>query len=99
MPDKVIEYNQPTSKPVPKMRAVGNAGGIVTGLVAVLALLGIIVPDNISAAATAAVTAVMVLVSALQAIVTFMAGYYKKDARPVEVVKVIEQTSAESVKG
>lgn len=41
---KLIEYNQPTNLPVPKVAAAGIAGVIVTAIVTVLAMAGVIVP-------------------------------------------------------
>jgi predicted membrane channel-forming protein YqfA (hemolysin III family) len=89
---KLIEYEQPTSLPVPKVAAAGIAGVIVTAVVTVLALSGIIVPDNVSQAAVNAVAAVIFLISAVQTVVTFAAGYFKKDARPAPVVDEIRRT-------
>lgn len=99
MEKKVIEYNQPTSLPVPKVAAVGIAGVIVTAIVALLAAFGIIVPDNVSQAATGAVAGIIFVISAIQTIVTFAAGYYKKDAKPVEAVKEIVETNPENLRG
>ena len=89
---KLIEYEQPTSLPVPKVAAAGIAGVIVTAVVTILALSGIIVPDNVSQAAVNAVTAVVFLVSAVQTVVTFAAAYFKKDAKPAPVVDEIKRT-------
>lgn len=61
-------------KPVPKVQAVGTAGAVITGIVALLAAFGIVVPEEISDAALAVVVGVT-------AIVTFVAGYLKKDLR------------------
>lgn len=97
--EKVIKYNQPTSLPVPKVAAVGVAGVIVTALVTVLALFGVIVPDNVSQAATGAVAGIIFVVSAIQTIVTFAAGYIKRDQKPVDVVREIQSTNPEDLRG
>jgi predicted amino acid-binding ACT domain protein len=89
---KLIEYEQPTSLPVPKVAAAGIAGVIVTAVVTVLAMSGIIVPDNVSQAAVNAVSALVFLVSAIQTVVTFAAAYLKKDAKPAPVVNEIKRT-------
>lgn len=95
---QVREYEQPTSVPVPKVAAVGIAGVVVTALVSMLAAFGILVPDNVSTAATGAVAGVVIVISALQTIITFVAGYLKKDAKPVEAIKAI-QADAENLRG
>ena len=97
--EKVIKYNQPTALPVPKVAAVGVAGVVVTAIVAVLAAFGIIVPDNVSQAATGAVAGIIFLISAIQTIVTFAAGYIKRDVQPVDVVKEIKETNPEDLRG
>lgn len=79
---KLVEYNQPTSVPVPKVAATGIAGVIITAIVTVLALTGVIVPDSVSSAAVGAVSAIVVVVSSLQTIVTFVSAYLKKDKKP-----------------
>ena len=71
--------NQPTNQPTPKVAAVGAAGIVVTALVSVLALTGVIVPDNVSQAAVDAVTAIVITVSAVQTVIQFFAGYLKKN--------------------
>ena len=72
--------------PLPASLAV-----IVTAVVTVLALSGIIVPDNVSQAAVNAVSAVVFLVSAVQTVVTFAAAYLKKDAKPPAAVEEIKR--------
>jgi hypothetical protein len=89
---KLIEYEQPTSLPVPKVAAAGIAGVIVTAVVTVLALSGIIVPGNVSQAAVNAISAIVFLVSAVQTVVTFAAAYFKKGAKPAPVVDEIKRT-------
>lgn len=91
---RVTTYDQPTGAPVPKMVAVGSAGAIITLLVTVLAAFGIIIPDDVSGSATAGIAAVMVIVSSAQTVLSFLAGYFKKDAKPVEAVKIIEEEGA-----
>jgi hypothetical protein len=90
---KLIEYEQPTSLPVPKVAAVAAAGTIVTGIVSVLAISGVIVPDSVSQAAVNAVAAAMIALSALQTLITFAAGYFKKDAKPAPVVDEIKRSA------
>lgn len=97
--EKVIKYNQPTSLPVPKVAAVGIAGVIVTAIVAVLAAFGVIVPDEVSNAATGAVAGIIFVISAIQTIVVFAAGYIKRDAKPVEAVKEIISSKPEDLRG
>jgi hypothetical protein len=88
---KLIEYEQPTSLPVPKVQAAGIAGVIITGVVTVLAMSGIIVPDEVSQAAVGAVSAIIFVVSALQTIIRFAAAYVKKDAKPPAAVEEIKK--------
>ncbi len=98
---QVIEYEQPTSAPVPKVAAVGKANAISTGIAAVVTLLaitGIIVPDDISANAVAAITGAVTLYSLLQSIYSYASGYFKKDAKAPEAVRAI-QNSADSLQG
>lgn len=83
-------YDQPSLAPVPKVLAVAGAGAAITALVTLLALSGIIVPESVSQAAEEGVVAMMVFVSAVQAVLTFVAGYFKKDAKPTSVVKEIQ---------
>lgn len=63
--------NQDSSKPVAKVQAVGWAGGVVTLVLLVGTLLGINIPAD-------QVNQVVVGISALVSIVTFLAGYFKK---------------------
>jgi hypothetical protein len=88
---KLIEYEQPTSAPVPKVAAAGIAGVIVTAVVTVLAMSGIIVPDNVSQAAVNAISAVVIVVSAVQTVITFVAAYFKRDAKPPAAVQEIKR--------
>ena len=71
-------YNQPTAAPTSKVAAVGVAGAVVAGTVALLAMFGVIVPDSLSEQATQAVAAIIVVISFIQAVVQFLAGYLKK---------------------
>ena len=64
------------------MQAVGYAGGGVAAVVTLLALFGVIVPDDVGQAAEAGITALFVVISAVQAILTFAAGYFKKNEKP-----------------
>lgn len=91
-------YEQPTSAPVPKIQAVGVVGGAVAAVVTLLALFGVIIPDNLSAQATGAITALFIVISFVQAAITFIAGYLKKDAKPAEAVKAMQATP-ESLRG
>lgn len=70
--------NQDSNVPVPKVAAVGKAGGAIGALVTLLALTGVIVPDDLSAQAEVAVQAVFIIVSFGQALLQFAAGYFKK---------------------
>jgi protein-S-isoprenylcysteine O-methyltransferase Ste14 len=90
---RVIEYDQPTSVPVPKVKAAGVAGVIVTAVVTVLALTGVAVPDNVSTAAESAIAGAVILFSAIQTIVTFAAAYFKKDQKPPAAVDAIQRAS------
>jgi len=63
--------NQNTNVPVPKVKAVGWAGGIVTLVLLITSMVGIEIPAE-------QVNQVLVGVSALVSIVTFLAGYFKK---------------------
>lgn len=96
---KQVEYEQPTSKEVPKIAAVRNAGVAITAIVTLLALTGIVVPDNISEAAQDGVAAFMVIIAAGQAILTWAAGYWKKDVKPAGAVNIIKSQSPEDLRG
>jgi hypothetical protein len=89
---KLVEYEQPTSAPVPKVQAAGIAGVIITAVVTVLTLSGVTVPDGVSKAAENAVSAVLILLSAGQTLLTFGAAYFKKVAKPAPVVDEIKRT-------
>jgi hypothetical protein len=89
---KLVEYEQPTSLPVPKVQAAAIAGVIITAVVTLLTLLGITVPDGVSKAAEGAVSGVVIFISALQTILVFGAAYLKKDAKPAPVVAEIKRT-------
>lgn len=65
--------DQKTAVPVPKVQAVGWAGSAVTLVLLVGTLLGIDIPED-------KVNEVMVGISALVTIVTFLAGYFKKSS-------------------
>lgn len=84
-----VKYEQPTAAPVPKIQAVGMAGAVVTLILLLGTLFGIqFQPDQVNQA--------VVGISALVSIITFLAGYYKKDVKPAEAVKIIQD---ESLKG
>lgn len=83
MATEQVEYDQPTSVPVPKVKAVAIAGVVITAIVAVLTAFGIIVPSDVSDAAQNGVAAVIIIVSAVQTVITFAAGYFKRDVKPV----------------
>lgn len=74
-------YNQPTSAPTAKVKAVGVAG-VVTVLVplvvTILASFGVIVPQEVSDQAIAGIGAIVTIWAAIQSIVHFAAGYFKK---------------------
>ena len=74
----VTKYTQPTATPTSKVKAVGVAGILVSTVVTVLALFGVIIPDDLSAQATNAVQALIILVTFIQAATQFIAGYMKK---------------------
>lgn len=76
-----VSYNQPTSKPTAKIAAVGTAGIIVSLTVSMLAIFGVIVPDDLSAQAEQAVTAVILIITFGQALIQFIAGYMKKSEK------------------
>lgn len=79
-----VEYDQPSAAPVPKIQAVGLAGGLVTLILLVASLVGIeLEPDQVEEA--------VVGVSALVSLITFLAGYLKRDAKPPEAVEVIKE--------
>lgn len=90
---KLVEYEQPTSLPVPKVQAATQAGVAVTALMTILALSGVIVPDNVSGSAESAINAVAILVPAVQTVVVFLAAYFKKDKKSVEAVREIKKES------
>lgn len=83
-PPKEETVNQPTLTPTPKVAAVGTAGGAVAAIVTLLAVAGVIVPSGLSDQASAAVAAILIVVSFAQALIQFAAGYMKKDKK-VEV--------------
>lgn len=76
--DATTTYTQPTAVPTAKVKAVGVAGGTVALIVSLLAVFGVIVPEDLSAQAEAAVTALIVVITFAQALIQFIAGYMKK---------------------
>lgn len=87
---KLVEYEQPTSAPVPKVAAAAQAGVIVTAIMTILALSGVIVPDGVSQAAQNAISVLAILVPAVQTVVMFVAAYFKKDKKPAAAVPIIQ---------
>lgn len=85
--EAVTTYIQPTAKPTAKVRAVGVAGGAVAAIVTILALFGVIIPEELSSQAEAAVTAVIVAITFAQALIQFVAGYLKKSDTKVGTSK------------
>jgi len=71
-------YAQPNLKPTAKVAAVGTAGVIITLLVALLGMTGIVVPEGLTEQASQAFASVLVIVSFVQTVVTFVSGYIKK---------------------
>lgn len=71
--------DQPTSEPTEKIKAVGAAGVVIAAIVTVLALFGVIIPDELSKQASEALTALIVLITFGQATAQFVAGYIKKN--------------------
>lgn len=69
-----VTYTQPTPKPTQKMTTVGLAGVVVTAVVGILAAFGVQVPADVSGA-------VLTGVSAVVTVVTFVAGYVKKEKK------------------
>lgn len=80
-PPKEETMDQPTSNPTPKVAAVGTAGAIVAAIVALLAVTGVIVPQGLTDQATAATAAILVIVSFVQAVIQFIAGYMKREKK------------------
>lgn len=71
---EAVKYDQPTAAPVPKVQAVGIAGGVVTLILLVGTLFGIqFQPDQVNQA--------VVGLSALVSLITFAAGYFKRDKK------------------
>jgi hypothetical protein len=76
--EATTKYTQPTAVPTAKVKAVGYTGGLVAAIVTILAVFGVIVPDDLSAQAEGAVTALFIVISFAQALAQFIAGYMKK---------------------
>lgn len=95
---QVREYEQPSNAPVPKVAAVGQAGTAIGAIVTLLALTGVIVPEGLSQQAEMAVQAAFVIISFGQSLLTFLAGYFKKDAKPAPVVQEIKEIAAKEAK-
>lgn len=64
--------DQPSLLPNSKMTAVAVSGAIVTAIVGVLSVFNIAVPANVSSAS-------LVVVSALVTVISFAAGYIKRE--------------------
>jgi len=73
--------DQPTAAPTAKVAAVGIAGivaVIVPLIVTLLAAFGIIIPEGLTAQLIASASAIVTIYAAVQAIVQFAAGYFKR---------------------
>ncbi len=92
------KYNQMDYEPVPKVKAVAAAGAIVTLVITVLALFGVIVPDNISSQAEGAIAATVIVVSFIQSVVVFAAGYLKRDEKQVAMLKEMKSVTKKKAK-
>ncbi len=86
--DNQIEYSQPTNAPVAKVTAVAVSGVIVTILTLIAGAFDVTLPSNL----TDNITQLIAGVVALSTLVNFVAAYFKKDVKPLEVVEVIEGT-------
>lgn len=71
-------YNQPTAAPTAKVSAVGVAGVVIAALVSILTAFGVTLPDGLPEQANNTVTAIIVVITFVQAVITFLAGYFKK---------------------
>jgi predicted membrane-bound spermidine synthase len=79
-------YNQPTPKPTAKIAAVGYAGAITTIIplvVIVLNSLGAtgLDPDALSTGVINTVAAIVTIYNAVSALITFAAGYFKREVK------------------
>lgn len=88
----MIEYDQPTPALVPKMKAVATTSGVIAAIVTLLTLVGVTIPNGLDQQANVAVGAVIVIISFVQAVAPVAAGYFKKDAKPAEAVKIIKSS-------
>lgn len=87
------KYDQPSAAPTPKMTAVGMAGVIVTLVIGLANLFGIVIPEEVTGAA-------LTVVSGLVTVITFVAGYMKRDKKPVEAIPIITESKyTDSLKG
>jgi len=74
--------DQPTAAPTNKVAAVGIAGivaVIVPLIVTILAGFGVIIPDELTAKLIASASAIVTIYAAVQAVVQFAAGYFKRN--------------------
>lgn len=71
-------YNQPTLTPTAKVKAVGGVGMVIAAIVTLLTLTGVTVPEGLPEQAEAAWTAGLIVLSFIQAVIQFAAGYFKK---------------------
>lgn len=79
-----VSYDQPSAAPTPKVASVGIAGGVVTLVLLVGTLFGIqFEPDQVNQA--------VVGISAIVSLITFLAGYFKKDVKPLKAAKIIAE--------
>lgn len=78
---ETIKYNQPTSAPTPKISAVGGASIVIGAIVAILTAFGVTIPDGLPAQAEQAVAAVILIVTFVQGLLPWLAGYFKKSEK------------------
>ncbi len=74
---KQVAYDQVDNTPVPKMQAAGIAGSITVVLIFILGQIDFEVPPEVASAVTV--------------IISFLAGYFRRDEKPVEVVQVLKE--------
>lgn len=91
-PQEPVKYEQPSAMPVPKVQAAGIAGTVLTIVIALANVFGIVIPPEVSGAA-------LTLVAGLTTIVTFLAAYWKRDAKPPAAVEEIVKEETNYFKG
>lgn len=77
------KYDQPTAAPTAKISAVGGASIVIGAIVAILTAFGVTLPDNLPDQAEQAVAAVILLVTFIQGLVPWLAGYLKKSEKKI----------------